>query len=716
MNAHAQIHESAYSKANGRLASFADPRAVLTDMLDLLDPPSRISVVEAAEKYRVMEEDTHRGPWRADKVPSLIEPMNMSQSRKYTGLVFVGPARSSKTDSLILNRINYVMMCNPGRMMMVNMSQATAGNYSETEIARMIRHSPDLTTRQETGRGANNLYQKLFKGGGHLDIAWPVASAFAQKTLRDVVITERDRMPDDIEGEGDPFTLGRKRIQIAGSLGMCVEESSPSRPIKQRDWTPKTLHEAPPCDGILSDYNLGTRARRYWTCPHCAHEFEPDFEHLNAPDKGEIFERAQAVVMVCPESGCIISMSEARKIEAKGRWLHESNCGTRAVPVDDPDIRRSDILSYWHKGVQAAFQTWPKMMLEYLQALETFDRTGSEQKLQSFWNTTCGRPYLAKAVETQAQLNAEQLKNNATFRPFGEVPDAARFLTAQIDVQGDRFEVQVDAWGEGLQRWLVDRFTLNQPPANAPQALDRDGRARRPLQPALYAQDWDALDYLPDQVYPVTGQGHGLKIKALVIDRNGPPGATEKAYAFWRKRNANPLTRGRWFLIAGNGRIESDRVILAPPQRANNKYKRVARDVPIIKANTTLLKDEVCASLIRTDNGAGAYDLPATMEGRYFEEMAAELRTETRWEKRNNGVRNETFDLAYYGKALAVLMRGEQMNWDAPERWALPGPQNSFAVLMGDAPAIDGVPVPLPTPILSSAQLAAQRAKARVRA
>ena len=535
MNAVTPIRQSAYARANGQLTPFPDPRAVMAQVADILRPPSRMSVVEAAEQYRVMQEDTYSGKWKRTLAPSLVEPMNLSQSRRYTGLVFVGPARSSKTDSLILNRILYLMTCVPGRVLMVNMDQKTAGQYSRDEIDRMIRNCKALAARQERGRGSDNLYQKLFKGGGRLTIGWPVASTFAQKTERDVLITERDRMAESIDGEGDVFTLARRRVQIAGSLGMVIEESSPSKPIKKRDWSPTTIHEAPPTDGILADYNLGTRARRYWTCCECGHEFEPDFEHLDAPRDGDIFERSRAVTMICPESSCEITPARGDEMEQSGRWLHESRCGTKAVPIGDPDIRDTDVVSYWHKGVQAAFQTWPKIMQEYLQAVEHFEKTGSEDKLQTFWNTTNGRPYLSKAMAMEAELNAQDLKDRASFRPVGEVPADARFLTAQVDVQGDRFEVQVDAWGVGLQRWLVDRFSIMEPPEGAPQSIGDDGKRRRPIQPALYAEDWAALDTLLQRAWPVKGTDRALILKGVTIDRNGPPGATDKAYAFFAR-------------------------------------------------------------------------------------------------------------------------------------------------------------------------------------
>lgn len=715
MNAQTPTHQSAYMKAQGKLAPFADPRSVLTESLDLLSPPSRISVVEAAEKYRVMQEDTHQGLWDSNKVPYMVEPMNMTQSRQYVAMVFIGPARSGKSDSLILNRILYLMTCASGRAMLVNMDQKSTAEYSTTEIDRMIRLCAALSDKQETGRGADNLYQKLFKGGGRLELAWPTPAAFANKTVRDVMITERDRLPDDIGGDGDPFTLGKKRGTIAGSMAMCIEECSPKRPIKTRDYKLDTIHQAPPCDGITADYNLGTRARWYWTCPSCDHEFEADFDNLKCSDEGDNFTRSQSVYMLCPStSGCIIEMHQKRDINIAGRWLHESKCGQKAVPLGDPEMRESDTLSYWLKGVSAAFQNWQKLMFEYLQAKADFEATGNEKKLQVFWNTSNGVPMLPHALDAQASLNADELKQRASFRPLGVVPKEARFITAQVDIQGASFEVQVDAFGVGLERWLVDRYSINVPPEDAPQSRNDAGEPRRPIQPALYAEDWKALDTIANRVFPVEDSAHGLMPVAITIDRNGPPGATEKAYAFWRsKRKARQAHR--WFLVAGVGYPDAERIVFSPPQKASSKFKKAARDVPILKIKTTDLKDEVCASLLREEDGAGRYHLTTQMEHRYFEEFCAEERDEKRWKLKAGVKRNECFDLAYYGKALVVHLGCETMAWQSPPIWAVAGSANSFAVSLeeGETPSVE-MPMPVEKPVMKSrARRMAEMAKAR---
>ena len=113
--------------------------------------------------------------------------------------------------------------------------QETTSDASLAEALRVaqLRANPQLQRLQQTGRGADNIHTKKFAGGMDLQIRWPVIGNFSQNEYFTVLLTDRDRMPDDVDGEGDPFMLARKRVQHAGSLGMVVSESSPGRPIER---------------------------------------------------------------------------------------------------------------------------------------------------------------------------------------------------------------------------------------------------------------------------------------------------------------------------------------------------------------------------------------------------------------------------------------------------------------------------------------------------
>lgn len=66
-----------------------------------------------------------------------------------------------------------------------------------------------------------------------------------------MALTDYDRFPEDIDGEGDGFSLASKRTTTFMSAGMTLAESSPGREITDVKWRRSSPHEAPPTTGIL---------------------------------------------------------------------------------------------------------------------------------------------------------------------------------------------------------------------------------------------------------------------------------------------------------------------------------------------------------------------------------------------------------------------------------------------------------------------------------
>ncbi|MCR5859715.1 phage terminase large subunit family protein [Mesorhizobium sp. J428] len=675
---------------------FASAEDVIRDALPTLQPRRRITVPQWAEQSRLIDFSNAKGRWSNAFTPYMTEPSTMVTSRRFGAVVFVGPARAIKSEPLILNTIGHAIECKPRDTMVVCQTQDSAKQFSERKLGPMLRHNPQLMARQLTGRGADNIHEKKFEGGMNLQIRWPVIGNFSQNEYFSVLLTDRDRMTDDVDGEGDPFTLARKRVQHAGSLGIVVEESSPGRPIERDDWEPSTHHEAPPCAGILSDYNLGTRGKFYWCCPHCGDAFTPIFERLKWDSRGTESESAKTVCMVCP-SGCVIGPDRKNELNAGGIWLHETADGGSAVPIDDPAVRDTDIASYWCEGPVAAMQSWEQLVLRYLQAKASFDERGDEKALLSTVTLDQGRPYLPAVRQIGEGLSVETLKALAEGHALGELPAATRFVTVQVDVQSNRFVVSVEAWGQELEHWLVDRFDISTPPAGAPGAeAGSDGKPRRAIDPPRYFEDWAALRPLLDRSWPVSGSDISLMPRALIVDSGGAAGVTQNAYKFLRAMQRQGLG-GRVFLAKGHGGLDRQRAVYGQPEKVLGTRKKRTTDLRIVVVGTDPLKDEVALSLTRREPGPNAYHLPRALTDTVFAEFCAEVRTDTGWQVRKQGLRNEAFDLAVYAKALAIVLKAEKIDWSRPPAWAADPGENSFAVRV--AAPTQTAPAP-PTPVV----------------
>lgn len=674
--------EPDYRRDRGVLPPFASVLGCVAEALPALAPAQRITVPAAAAKYRVVDAPGYRGPWRNEAAPQMVEPAEMMTSRRFEGVIFAGPARTLKTDGLVVNVIAHRIMTQPRDLRVFHMSRDTAREFSASTIDKMIRTSPAIRSRLVTNRRSDNIFDKQFAGGMRLTIAWPVIAQLSAVTLPDVLFTDYDRMPEDIDGEGEPFSLGRKRTATVGSTGKVMAESSPGRPILDDDWKPGSPHEPPPTTGILNLYGQGTRGRLYWPCPHCGKRFEPKFSLFRWPEDAPAVEAGEQVRMLCPLCAFAIAPELKGELLQESGWLHEAaddglGGHLAGLTTIDGNVRRSTLASYWMFGPAASFQTWPKLVAAYLQAEEAYRRTGDEKALQVTVNVDQGDAYRPRAMGTASLLTESELKKRAVkgYEPDSRiVPANTRFITVQVDVQANRFVVQADSWGPLLERTLVDRFELFTP---------ADPNAERALDPARYLKDWDSLFDLAERRYEVEGTGYRLRPAFVVVDSGGAPGVTSNAYKFWRRARRDGLGQ-RIMLVRGNhvknGLPDTQRrAFVAFPERSTENGKKTQLDVPLIWVGTDALKDEISAALTRDEIGEGSYNVLDRVDERVFAELAAERRTDKGWEKRPGVLRNEALDLAVYGKAVVIVKGGEKIDWSDPVDWARPMPDNVYA-------------------------------------
>lgn len=687
-----------YRRDRGVLPQFASALDCVKAALPALAPAQRISVPEAAERYRLVDAPGYRGKWSNEVAPQMVEPAEMMTSRRFEGVIFAGPARTLKTDGLVVNTIVHRIMTMPRDLRVVHMSKDTAREFSFSTIDKLLRASPEIRARLISNRRADNIFDKQFMGGMRLTIGWPVIGQLSGITLPDVLFTDYDRMPEDVDGEGEPFSLGKKRTATVGSTAKAAAESSPGRPILDDDWQPTTPHEPPPTTGILNLYGQGTRGRLYWPCPHCEKLYEPKFSLFRYPSDAPPVEAGEQVTMECPHCGYRTPPDLKSQLLGYSSWLHEAaddGLGgyLKGLCPIDGNVRRATLASYWMFGPAASFQTWPKLVAAYLQAEEVYRATGDEKALQVTVNVDQGDAYRPRAVGTASLLTEAELRKRVVKGlPKGRVaPSNTRFLTAQVDVQANRFVVQIDAWTERLERVLIDRFEIFKP---------ADESEERALDPARKIDDWSGLFDLLERRYRVDGTAYELVPAYAVTDSAGAPGVTMNAYKFWRRVRKRGLGH-RFMLVRGNhvktGLPENQRrAFIGYPERSTENGKKTQLDVPVIWVGTDALKDEISAALTRDDIGEGSYNLADHLDPQVFTEMCAERRDLKGWDKRPGQIRNEAFDLAVYGKAVVIVKGGEKIDWANPPDWARPMSENVFATKIEGMAVVEPQPVNIP--------------------
>lgn len=669
-----------------------------------LKPPKRVTVSEgAAGTLCINQPGGYVGPWAADETPYMVEPMDMLASRSHEAVCFVGPARTGKTMGLLDGWAAHCIVNDPGDMLIVQMTQDKAREYSKTRIDRALRHSPALKQMQSASSQHDNTHDKMFKHGMWLRIAWPTVTNLSSSDYRYVGLTDYDRMPDDIDGEGAAFALGLKRTTTYLSRGMCMVESSPGRDVADPGWQPVTPHEAPPTGGVLGIYNRSDRRRWYWPCPDCSDYFEvsPGMQLFGLPPDNELLEIVREADLetlskkynrvVCPHCASIIGPSKKHDLNRKGVWLLDGE----KISADGQRYgtpAQSSIAGYWLGGAAASYQPWRSIVMRHLQGLREYALTGSELTLKTTVNTDQGMPYTSRALVESAQTGGS-LRTDATLKRF-VVPAEARYLIAAVDVQGGvnaRFVVQVHAVGAHFEQWLVDRYEIKD--SKRPGM----GSEFAPIDPASYAEDWQVLtDRIVMSTYktPITNQE--LRVLLTVVDSGGEDGVTDKAYAWWRSMRQAQM-HDRVMLVKG---ASAKNAPILRESRVGGRTTKERGDVPLCILNPNLLKDAVSTGLRRQTPGPGYIHIPDWLPRSFADEMFnAEVRNrDGTWTQVRK--RNEAFDLACYVRAGCLRLGADKVkNWDKPPAWAAPLALNRELITREDRVELKAEVATMPAPV-----------------
>ncbi|HFK5292288.1 TPA: phage terminase large subunit family protein [Escherichia coli] len=670
-------------------------KAARTDSGYILRAPRRMRVADAVAQYmRVPMGAGNSVPWDPLVAPYVIEPMNCLASREYDAVIFVGPARTGKTIGLIDGWVIYNVICDPADMLIIQMTEEKAREHSKKRLARTFRVSPEVVSRLSPNKNDNNVYDRTFLAGNYLKIGWPSVNIMSSSDYKCVALTDYDRFPEDIDGEGDAFSLASKRTTTFMSSGMTLVESSPGRDVKDVKWRRTSPHEAPPTTGILSLYNRGDRRRWYWPCPHCGEYFQPCVDVVAGfRDIADPVLASEAAYIQCPFCSGRIMPEQKRELNGRGVWLRDGE----SINADGSrygDPRRSRIASFWMEGPAAAYQTLSQLVYKLLTAEQEYETTGSEETLKTVINTDWGLPYLPRA--SMEQRKSELLEQRAEPVPSRSVPDGVNFLVATVDVQAGRhrrFVVQVTGYGSRGERWIIDRYNITQSLRG-----DSDGESQR-IDPASYPEDWDVL--LTDvfhKSWPLASDpSQQMRLMAMAVDSGGEDGVTDNAYKFWRRCRRDGLGK-RIYLFKGDSIRRAKLITRTFPDNTGRTGRRAqaAGDVPLWLLQTDALKDRVNNALWRDSPGPGYVHFPDWLGSWFYDELTYEERSsDGKWSKPGRGA-NEAFDLMVYAEALVILHGYEKIRWpDAPE-WAS---RETWLECVPDSTEPSPTPEPVSTPV-----------------
>ena len=150
-----------------------------------LMPPNRMTVAEgAASILKIARPGGGGGYWSPTETPYMVTPMNTLTSRRHAAVCFVGPAQTGKTVALVDAWMAHCVVNDPGDMLITQMTQDKAREFSKQRLDRAIKNSPKLKAMQSALARDDNTHDKLFRNGMWVRLGWPTATNLTMRSSR----------------------------------------------------------------------------------------------------------------------------------------------------------------------------------------------------------------------------------------------------------------------------------------------------------------------------------------------------------------------------------------------------------------------------------------------------------------------------------------------------------------------------------------------------
>lgn len=571
-----------------------------------LKPDPRLTVSEWADQYRVLSQTASAEPgrWRTDRTPYLREIMDcLSPSSPIEKVVFMKSSQIGGSEAGI-GWLGYIIDQAPGPTLMVQPTVEMAKRLSKGRIAPMIEDTPRIREKVKDARSrdsGNTVQSKEFPGGVIVITGANSAVGLRSMPVRYLFLDEVDGYPCDVDDEGDPVSLAIQRTATF-SRRKILMVSTPTIQGSSR---------------IELEYERSDKRLYHVPCPSC-HHFQPLlWPRIVFKDANNMAE----VTYKCENCGVHIEHHHKSWMLSQGKWI-----ATAPGESKTAGFHLSSLYS------PVGWYGWQNAVEQYLAAKD------NEQLLKVWYNTILGEPWVDKGDAPEW----ERLLERAEDYQIGVIPAGGLILTAGADVQKDRIEIEVVAWGKGKQSWLVDYVVI-------PGDLAK-------------ASIWQELANLLDKRYPHE-YGMELPITMLAIDSGY---ATQEVYNWARQFPHNRV-------MAIKGRDQAT-VPLGLPRRVDVTIggRTLKRGCRMWMVGVSLLKSELYhwLRLTRDEDGSfppGYCHFPKH-DPEYFKQLTAEHLvsrivkgyTKQEWVKIRD--RNEALDCRIYARAASVAIGIDRWN------------------------------------------------------
>ena len=618
-----------------------DPRAIeiIRKVKPLWAPPPRLSLSEWSDEYRrtSSEASAEVGKWRTR--PYQKEPLDAFTDPTVHCIVIESAIQMLKTE-LILNALGYVIHLDPGPVMVVQFRDTDCETFSKIRLAPMLRDSPvlrGLVSDAKSKSSGNTITHKTFPGGHLRIVASSSPGNLSALPIRYFFGDEVDKWPASAGPEGDPLTLAEGRMEEFDGISKEILACSPTVAGESR---------------IDAAYQESDRRVYEVPCPHCGGLQILKWEQVKWDSAQPTLEKqAKTARYVCEHCRSEWDDGDRWKAVNQGRYR-------ATAPFHGIAGFRISALNSLKKRLS-------KYVLQFLKA------QGNTERLKAFVNTVLAETWVEKGEAPEYRLLIERREKY----PQGTVPMGGLILTAGVDIQRDRIEVEIMASGRNRETWSVDYRIL-------------EGRTSEPAV-------WSKLTEIVNELFPHES-GAYLPISRMFVD-SGDGTMTNDVYAWVRSQ-----PEGRVVAIKGDDRALDRGAPVSQPSPVDALIGGKKYGLKIKRIAVSFFKSELYSRLklrpptpqerergIAFPPGYCHFPEGVHYEDEHFKQLTAEQlvsrklkngRTKLEWRKDG---RNEALDCRNYARAAAWdcgvdQYQGQESYWKTLESRMVVG-RNSTA-------------------------------------
>ena len=558
---------------------------------DTLAPPEDLTIAEWADKYRVLSRESaaEAGKWETERTPYMKAIFDCVTDTVTKSISIMSSAQVGKTE-LLLNILGRYMHLDPCPILFVQPTVDDAKAFSKERVEPMLRDTKVLSKliKKANKRESGTVQGKMFPGGYVRFVGANSPSGLASRPIRITLLDEVDRFPLSAKKEGDPVKLAERRTN--------------------NYFNSKKIRVSTPTDDATSKIQLlylaGSQEEWSLPCPYCGEYQALEFEQLKYQDLVE----PEFECKFCGESAV---ESEWKKCgQTNGKWIAK-------FP------KEKENRSFHLNALASPWVSWKEIIAEYLNVKD------DDFQYKTFINTVLGKTF---TVNLDSAMDYEAIYE--TREDYGaELHDNVVILTAGVDVQDNRLEVEVVGWGYGYESYGIIYRDFPGDPGKEEVWLKLDAFLRKKFK---------------------YKNGKSLMIAATLIDSGGHH--TGSVYKYVHKKEKRGIYaikgQGSWGVNILNG--------------FRKTTKKGTPSINLLSLGVNALKD-LTYSRLSILNGPGKCHFPkSSTQGYgidYFKGLTAEVKVKKStprgmkiaWEILQ-GRRNEPLDLRNYATGAVELI------------------------------------------------------------